>query len=617
MTRWHHPGEPAEREVPVPLAHTDVRASIAGPIASVTLTQKFHNPYAGKIEALYLFPLPDDAAVNDFLMTIGGRTIRGVIREREEARQIYDAAKARGHHASLLSQERSNIFTQRVANIEPNETIDVSITYFHTLGYRDGAYEFVFPMVVGPRFHAGMSALRAGSPDTSIDTQYLRPHERSGHDVSINVAIDAAVPIESVESPSHAVAVNTDPINPGRASVTLAAGGGGTIPNRDFILRYRLGGDRIKGGLITHSDERGGYFCFTLVPPDDLRYSVRGPIELVFVVDCSGSMEGQPLALARRAVTQALAQLRPDDTFQVIRFSDTATFMTDRPVAASPFNIRVASDFVANLRANGGTVMLTGLEPALEARGDWDRTRFVCLLSDGLLDNEPEVLRRLSKRLGDSRVFSIGIGAAPNRALLNAMARIGRGAAAYIATEPEADETMNLFIERVSTAAMTNLKIDWGSLDVTDVYPKRLPDLYTGRPVTITGRYKNPTTRAVHEVKVTGRVGDRREALVFPIKAAGVREAAPALPMVWARARIQELDEYAGWGATPGTGSTAGPNKREIRDLALRYGLLSAHTSFIAVDSDHRTGGTYGTTVPVPVNMPQGMRYESTGGYER
>lgn len=624
MTRVSDPDRPGcERETPVPLRHTDVHAAIAGAVSSVRVTQQYHNPFNSKIEAVYVFPLPDDAAVNDFVMTIGSRSIRGVIREREQAEKIYEQARGRGYQASLMTQQRSNIFTQKVANIEPGQSIDIDVTYFHTLGFREGGYEFVFPMVVGPRYNPcretnGVGAVPAYSGGVSgqpTEVQYLRPEMRSGHDISIDVDIDAGVPIESIESPTHSIAASIDPARPRHANARLSDAD--SIPNRDFVLRYRVGGGQVQGGLITQrdADGRGGFFSLVLAPPSDLRYTQRGPIELVFVIDCSGSMDGEPLRLAKHAVVNTLGQLRPEDAFQVIRFSDTCSFMTERPIPADADNIRRGVAFVRALAAGGGTEMLKGLEPALGSRADWERTRFVCIVSDGLLGNEPEVLAELRRRLGESRIFSLGIGSAPNRTLLNAMARIGRGAAGYVSTERDAEEVTNLFVERISSAAMTNLRIDWGGMDVRDVYPQRLPDLYVGRPVVLYGRYRDSGDAREPRVSVSGRVGRERQTLTITRGPGDAPRDGKALSLVWARARITDLDENAGWFSNAaGAGSDEGPNRREVRDLALHYGLLSAYTSFVAVDSSRRTEGSFGTTVPVPVNTPRGVRYETTVG---
>ncbi|MHC4155817.1 MAG: VIT domain-containing protein [Planctomycetota bacterium] len=299
-----------EKEIPLPLKHTDVKGQISGYIATVDVTQQFHNPYGEKIEAVYVFPLPQNAAINEFIMTIGERKIRGIIRERQQAERIYKEAKERGHVASLLTQERPNIFTQKVANIEPGKAIDVNIKYFNTLAYVDGWYEFVFPMVVGPRFNPpgytdGVGAVgrgKAGISGQKTEVQYLKPHERSGHDIAVAVDIDAGVAIEEVVCPSHAI--TNSRVNPEKRTVKLSTLD--TIPNKDFVLRYKVAGRKVKSALVTHRDERGGFFTLMLYPPDNLNHLRRAPMEMIFVLDCSGSMRGKPIAKAKDAIRRAL-----------------------------------------------------------------------------------------------------------------------------------------------------------------------------------------------------------------------------------------------------------------------------------------------------------------------
>jgi len=294
------------KQVPIPLKHTDVQASISGYIATVKVLQQFHNPYDHKIEAVYVFPLPENAAVNEFVMTIGERRIRGVIREREEAEEIYAEARRQGHIAALLTQERPNIFTQSVANIEAGKAIDVTIHYFHTLAYTDGWYEFVFPMVVGPRFnppgstHGIGAAARdaAGVSGQKTEVTYLAPDERSGHDIALSVEIDAGVEIPETLCRSHEVAVRK--ISPDHVMIKLNPRD--SIPNKDFVLRYRVAGEGIQSSLLTHRDKRGGFFTLMVYPPVELKSLPRHPLELVFVLDCSGSMKGEPIAQAKAAV---------------------------------------------------------------------------------------------------------------------------------------------------------------------------------------------------------------------------------------------------------------------------------------------------------------------------
>ena len=311
-----------EKEVPMPLKHTDVRASVSGYIGAVEVTQQFLNPYSSKIEAVYVFPLPHNAAVNEFIMTIGERRIRGIIRERHEAEQIYQEAKRQGYVASLLTEERPNVFTQSVANIEPGKEIDVNIKYFHTLEYVDGWYEFVFPMVVGPRFNPpgltnGIGAVAHGATGVSgqsTEVHYLRPGERTGHDISLKVEVDAGVPIEEFECKTHQVTSEAVSLE----HLTVSLNPADSLPNKDFVLRYRVAGQLIKSSLLTHRDERGGYFTLMLYPPEELGALKRQPLELVFVLDCSGSMSGRPIKLPRVQEGAHSLELRASELAMVL-----------------------------------------------------------------------------------------------------------------------------------------------------------------------------------------------------------------------------------------------------------------------------------------------------------
>jgi Ca-activated chloride channel family protein len=594
------------REVPMPLKHTDVRASVNGYIGTVEVTQQFLNPYSGKIEAVYVFPLPHNAAVNEFIMTIGERRIRGIIRERNDAEQIYAAAKQQGYVASLLTEERPNVFTHRVANIEPGRQIDVDIKYFHTLEYVDGWYEFVFPMVVGPRFNPpgstnGIGAVARGQTGDSgqeKEVQYMRPGERSSHDVSLKVDVDAGVPIEEFACASHQVA--SEQTSPERLSVSLAPTD--TLPNKDFVLRYRVAGDHIKSSLITHRDERGGFFTLMLYPPQDLHGLNRQPLELVFVLDCSGSMSGRPIEQAKAAVQRGLQLLQPGDSFQIITFSETTSSLGDRPLEATGRNISSGLQYVRRLQGEGGTMMMEGIKAALGFPHDPSRLRFICFLTDGYVGNETEILGEIHQRLGESRIFSFGIGSSVNRYLLDHMAKAGHGAVAYLGANESAAGIMEDFFTRISHPAMTGLDIDWGGLHVTEVYPGRLPDLFVGRPVIVSGRFagNEPAT-----IRINGMAAGQPVQVGLPAALGSADATHSGLPAIWARMKIAELADQATYVQNPEL-------PQAIKQVALDYGLMSPFTAFVAVDSTHRTDGSGGTTVPVAVPVPDGVKYKTT-----
>jgi len=595
-----------EKEIPLPLKHTDVKGQISGYIATVEVTQQFHNPYDEKIEAVYVFPLPQNAAVNEFIMIIGERKIRGIIRERQEAERIYREARRQGYVASLLTQERPNIFTQKVANIEPNKQIDVNIKYFNTLAYVDGWYEFIFPMVVGPRFNPpgytdGVGAVARGKKGISgqkTEVQYLKPGQRSGHDIALAVDIDAGVAIEEISCLSHVI--NNSSVTPEKRTVKLSSLD--SIPNKDFVLRYKVAGKTVKSALVTHQDERGGFFTLMLYPPENLSYLKRAPMEMIFVLDCSGSMRGKPIAKAKDAITRALKQLQPNDTFQIIRFSNNASQLGPNPLPATTENIRKGLKYVESLEGSGGTMMIEGVKAALDFPHDPERFRLVSFMTDGYIGNESQILAEVHNRLGDSRIFSFGVGSSVNRYLLDRMAKLGKGAVAYIGLDESAGEIIDLFYDRISHPALADVTIDWGKLQVTEVYPGRIPDLFVGRPVILTGRFQGQRDTTI---RVTGKVGNLDQEIAIPVNLSDSGDTHTGLASVWARKKIETLAGQATYDDNPELPG-------QIKQVALEYGLMSAYTAFIAVDSSRQTAGDHGTTVPVPVPVPYGVRYDTT-----
>ena len=602
------PGDESDgkTEIPLPLQHTAVDAAIAGHVGTVRVKQQFANPFDTKIEAVYVFPLPEKAAVTEFLMVIGERTIRGILREKEEAEAIYRAARDQGYQASLLVQHRPNIFEQRVANIEPGKAIDVDITYFHTLAYKDGWYSFVFPTVVGPRFNPPghpdpVHALpRGGRTETPGGTavEYLAPAERSGHDLGITVRIDAGVRIEELKS-THEITVERD----GPASATVQLANRTTIPNRDFVLDLRVAGEAVKSNLLTYRDpETGeGFFSLMMIPPIDTARASRRPMEMVFVIDCSGSMEGRPLTQAKQAVATALGLLNPEDTFQIIRFSEDASQFGRKPLPATEENLAAARRYLANLNSQGGTMMVEGIKAALDFPHNPSRYRFVSFMTDGYIGNEAEILAEVHRRIGNARIFSFGVGESVNRYLMERMAKVGRGAVAYLGLNDSAEEVMDAFFERVSRAALTDVEIDWGGMTVSDTYPSRTPDLFVGRPLVVAGRFRGEPA----QINISGTVHGARR--TFVVGAAEAGSAGPSLARVWARANIAELADRQ---AT--VGDPHGELRDDIRRIALQHQLASDYTSFVAVDSSEVTGGEYGVTVHQAVPVPEGVHYETT-----
>jgi Ca-activated chloride channel family protein len=598
-----------EQFLPCPLKHTGVQARVDGYVASTVVTQQFENPFSEKIEATYLFPLPENAAVSEFTMTIGDRKIRGIVREREEAKQIYEAAKSQGYTAALLEQERPNVFSQKVANIEPGKRIDVSLRYFQTLAYVDGWHELVFPMTIGPRFNPpgttdGMGALPRGTTGgpQPANVTYLASGERTGHDVSLTVDLAAGVAIEEVKSVNHAIEVES--VSADQSKIKLA--GGDRVLNRDFVLRWRVAGGELKTATVAQrgTGEGGGdgYFSILLVPPvttDDLP---RAPVELCFVLDVSGSMTGAPMQQSKAAITAALDLMRPGDTFNVIRFAGASDQLSSNALEATPANIRRAKQFIERTEAGGGTMMLEGITRALSKPTDMDRVRYVCMMTDGFIGNEAELISATSRLRGRSRVFGFGVGSAPNRYLLDGMSRAGGGAVAYLSLNDRGEDVMRPFFERISRPVLRDIAVDTSALGDVELAGGATPDVYVGRAVVITGKFKGDGGNVV----VRGTSGGRPFERSFAI---APKTADTALASVWARQKIAALCDAA---AGP-TDDAAGLGTR-VRQVALEYGLLSPFTSFVAVDSSHVTAGNHGTSVDVPAMVPQGVRYETTVG---
>jgi Ca-activated chloride channel family protein len=377
------------------------------------------------------------------------------------------------------------------------------------------------------------------------------------------------------------------------------------IPNKDFVLRYRVAGDQIKSSLLTHrkvDSKNGGYFTLMLYPPDQLADLARQPLELVFVLDCSGSMSGTPLTQAKAAIERGLRLLRPEDSFQLINFSTSASQLGPRPLEATPENVQLGLNYLRQLHSEGGTMMIEGIKAALNFPHDPQRLRFVCFLTDGYIGNEVEIFREVHQRLGASRIFSFGVGSAVNRFLLDHLAKTGRGAVAYLGPRDDGAKVMEDFFNRISHPALTDLRVDWGGMHVTEVFPRRLPDLFVGRPVIVTGRFTGETREPI---RIWGEAANLP--VSFSVPASAAEESVPnaALPAVWARMKIADLGDEA----------IRSPNVElpdQIKQVALDYGLMSAFTAFVAVDSTHQTEGTEGVTVPVAVPVPEGVKYSTT-----
>lgn len=577
--------------VKVPLKHTDVSIQISGFLAEATVTQTFENPYPDKIEAIYAFPLPTDSAVWDFSLRNGDRTIRGRILQRARAKAIYRRATAAGRVAALLTQERPNLFTQKVANLEPGKGVKVTISYVSRLRYDAGAYELVFPMVVGPRFVPQKKDKGGGVK--LLSPPVLPPDLRSAHDISLAVELEAGVPIVGLRSPSHRIETRT----PSKSAARVRIAADDRIPNRDFILRYRVAGARPEAALLAHRASEGepGALLLMVQPPDPKGSYPPVPRELIFVLDTSSSMTGAPLETAKKLVRRFLAGLRPDDTFQIVRFSDGASSLGPKMIATKPDNLRLARAWLGRVRAAGGTTMATGVSKALALPHDPARLRLVVFLTDGYIGNEDEVLGLVRRELGVSRIFALGVGSAVNRYLLEEMALLGRGMVRVVRPDEPVEQTVRAFYDRLAKPLLTDLTVEFSGVKVASLTPARLPDLFAGEPLFLHGQYVGP---GAGTVVVRGNRQGRPVKLELPVRLPHKQTGHRAVALAWARARIAELERAL-------LRRQDAAVVQRILSLALQHRILTRYTAFVAVDEDSVTSAKQAVKVQVPVDRPQ------------
>ncbi len=608
--------EPGGAIVEMPLRHTRVTAEISAFVARTVVEQTFVNPYDHPVEAVYTFPLGDRAAVDDFELVVGDRTIKGEIKRREEARQIYESAREAGYQAALLEQERPNIFTQSIANLEPGREIRVRLRTVETLRYDAGTYRYTFPLVVGPRYVPGggapAGAIATGRakpaprvPDAGrITPPVLKPGYRSGHDVEIEVSLDAGVPIVNLASPSHRILARS----PARSTARVSLAPDDAIPNKDFMLRWSVSSEKPAIGFLAHRERGDGFFTLLVQPKGEVSALEAAPKEILFVLDTSGSMRGIPLEASKRLARESLKTLGPRDTFDLIRFANGSSMLSDKPLPNDSASVERGLAWLDSLEGGGGTEMLEGFKAAFARPPDPDRLRVVVFLTDGYIGNEHEILAAISPVVGQARIYTFGIGSSVNHYLLDRMAALGRGAYVFVRPDESPDEAVDRFRSWVTRPYLTDLSIDWGALAVADPVPEKLPDLGSGQTLTVVGRY---LAAGAGEVIVRGKLGGRyweqRLQVALP-----EREAAHApLASVWARHRIEELLLSLPGGESP-------PSiEAEVTALALEYRLMSPYTSFVAVD-DSRVVNPGGNSerIDQALPIPEGTSFAGVFGSE-
>lgn len=588
----------------LPLVGSFAEVAISGDVAHVTLVQLYQNRRAEPLEATYVFPGSTRAAVTGMTMTLGDRVITAQIRERVEAREEYEAARAEGKAAALLEQHRANVLRMNVANILPGEIVQVEIDYVERLLAEDGAYELVIPAVVAPRY-GGPQGIDAASPGAVADDV---PSVRSlpigvpwRQLRGVSVDLTAGLPIVEVSSPSHPIAAldGADAFYSHRHTEL-------DEPPRDFVLRYRLAGDAVGAGVLLYERDGEGWFMATLEPPARVAPAQVLPREFVFLLDVSGSMSGWPMETSKDLITELLAALRPTDRFNVIAFAGGSTVLSARSLPATPANTRGVAARIDAIGAGGGTNLGEALNTGFDLPATPGFTRTFVVLTDGMIWATADVYRLIRERLGDANVFAFGVHQSPDRDTLERIARAGEGEPIIVVDEADAHEAVARFIAYAAAPILTDLTVTVEGLDAVDVLPAALPDLFAQRPVVVTGRYRGAASGVL---RVRGRAADGPFEAVVDLGAATPDPRHAAIATLWARERARALGDALAMGEDV---------KGELVALGLAHRLLTEHTSFVAVDDRVRTDGTPPVTVAQPasptLDIGGGLRAAMGGG---
>ncbi|MDH3376184.1 MAG: marine proteobacterial sortase target protein [Gammaproteobacteria bacterium] len=593
---------------------TNVEMRVTGLIASVTVTQSFTNQSNDWLEGIYVFPLPDDAAVHGLTMRIGKRTIKGLVKPRNQAKRQYQQAKKSGKRASLVEQERPNMFTTSVANIGPGTKIDIEIDYQQTVVYADGEFRLRFPMVVGPRYIPGRPVAASNQSGTgwAYDTDQVTdasritppvrdPRQGPTNRVTLRAEVDAGFAVAEIDSPYHAVQIKRKRDH--RFVVKLDST---TYADRDFELSWiPTIGHAPRAALFTETVDGEHYALVLVMPPNPDASERSGPLprETVFVIDTSGSMAGDSLRQAKAGLQFALDRLTARDTFNVIQFSSTTRQLFQQSQPATADAIRRAKHYVTGLRANGGTKIAAALRASLNGGKHSGRLRQVFFLTDGSVGNEPQLFELIQSRLGDSRLFTIGIGSAPNAYFMSRAARFGRGTFTFIGKLDEVTDKMQSLFAKLEQPLLADIDIDWPDGLPVEATPNVLPDLYHGEPVTIVAKLPQPPA----QIDVSGR--RRHQPWRFTVDAMHGKTQT-GIGRLWARRTIRALLEQ------PGSSSDDKILLQErVVDLALRHQLVTRYTSLVTVDvTPVRPRDRRIRSHPLATNLPKGWSYKHVFG---
>ncbi|MCH5257616.1 MAG: VWA domain-containing protein [Lachnospiraceae bacterium] len=572
-----------------PLKKTEVTANIEGIIADTYVVQSYSNEGTKPINASYVFPASTKVTIHGMKMQIGNQVVTAVIKEKEEAKEEFEAAKSEGKSASMLSEERANVFTMDVANIMPGDDVRIELHYTELITPTEGSYQFVFPTVAGPRY-VGPIIDEAGNRDEWTATPYLKEGATPSDEYNINVTISAGVPISSLTSSSHNIDIGWEENTTAHISLANTSEYAG---NRDFILDYKLTGEEIGTGLIMDKGENENYFMLMIQPPE--RYEVEDipPREYIFVLDVSGSMSGFPLDTAKELINNLVSGLRETDTFNLILFSGTSYQMSERSLPATQENIDKAIKLIKEQKGAGGTELAEALKDALYIPADGDTSRNIVIITDGYIYGESDIFKLINDNLDQADFFSFGIGSAVNRYLIEGIAATGQGEAFVVTKSEEASNIAERFRTYIQSPVLTDIKVSFDGFDAYDVEPAILPTLYAEKPIVLLGKWKGETTG---NIEITGMNGSGEYSQSIAV-ADVVSAENSSLGYLWARKRVERLTDY-------GTNSNNPDVKDEVTKLGLSYSMITPYTSFIAVLDVVRNPDAESTDVNQPLPLP-------------
>jgi Ca-activated chloride channel family protein len=584
----------------LPLKATSADVNISGVIADVLVTQVYKNEGRKPLEAIYIFPASTRAAVYGMKMTIGERVIVAKIDKREAARRQYEQARDSGRSASLLEQQRPNVFQMNVANIMPGDEIKVELTYTELLVPADGIYEFVYPTVVGPRY-SNQSVDNVPASEHWVQNPYLRQDNAPTYSFDINATVSAGLFIQGLTCTSHKVKTTFE--GPSIASVALdrAETTGG---NRDYILRYRLAGDKIQSGLLLYEGEKEKFFLLMMQPPKRMRTADIPGLEYIFIVDVSGSMYGFPLDISKKLLKDLISNLRASDRFNVLLFAGGSSLLAEESLPATADNLARAITFIESQQGGGGTELLPALTRALALKRAGKFSRTVVIATDGYVTVEEEAFDIIRARLHEANIFAFGIGTSVNRHLIEGMAHVGMGEPFVVTKPEEAPAAAQQCRAMIQSPVLTRGKVEFQGFDTYDVEPPSIPDVFAERPVIMFGKWRG---HAQGKIKLTGVTGEGSYSETITVKDAAPSKHNAALRYLWARHRITVLSDY-------NILRVDDKRVKEVTDLGLTYNLLTAYTSFVAIDNEVRNQDGKPTIVKQPLPLPQGVSDYAVGG---